>query len=282
MNDEVFGDVPIAAVEEFWDAHPCNIRHSPKPIGTREYFDDVERRKYFVEPHIPAFADFDRWRGKRVLEIGCGIGTTTTSFARAGASVTSVDLSAESAALTRRRADVYGISDRVQVLVGNAEELSTFLPVESYDLVWSFGVIHHSPHPERIVREVRRYMHGESELRLMVYSRVSYKLFWIMRQENVWDMNRIDQLIAKNSEAQTGCPVTYTYTPDSITALLKDYRVLDIAKAHIFTWDVEAYRRHEYKKDPAWADVSDEALASLEKELGWHTLVRAVLGGRTE
>jgi SAM-dependent methyltransferase len=276
MNEEVFGHVPIAAVEEFWNAHPCNIRHSPKPIGTREYFDDVERRKYFVEPHIPLFAEFDRWRGKRVLEIGCGIGTTTTSFARAGAFVTSVDLSAESVALTRRRADVYGISDRVQVVAGNAERLSTFLPVEPYDLVWSFGVIHHSPHPERIVGEVRQYMHAHSEFRLMVYSRVSYKLFWIMRQENVWDMNRIDELIAKNSEAQTGCPVTYTYTPDSIRKLLKDYRVLDISKAHIFTWDVEAYRQHEYKKDPAWAHVSDEELASLEKELGWHTLVRAV------
>jgi SAM-dependent methyltransferase len=277
MSDRTFADVPISAVEAFWNASPCNIRNSPHPVGSREYFDDLERRKYFVEPHIVSFADFDYWKGKRVLEIGCGVGTATISFARAGANVTAVDLSSESAALTRRRAEVFGLDHRVTVHVGDAEQLSSFLPVETYDLVFSFGVIHHSPHPDRIVSEARKYMDARSELRLMVYSRVSYKLFWIMRQENVWDMSRVDELIAKNSEAQTGCPVTYTYTPDSLRTLLKHFRILDISKAHIFTWDIGAYRQYEYQKDPAWAHVSDEELARLERELGWHTLVRAVL-----
>ena len=54
-------------VRQFWDHRPCNIRHSPKPLGTREYFDEVEARKYFVEPHIPRFALFDRWKGKSDL-----------------------------------------------------------------------------------------------------------------------------------------------------------------------------------------------------------------------
>ena len=70
-----FADTQISRVKEYWDQRPCNIRHSPAPIGSRQYFDEVEARKYFVEPHIPAFAQFDRWRGKKVLEIGCGIGT---------------------------------------------------------------------------------------------------------------------------------------------------------------------------------------------------------------
>jgi len=277
MHEQTFVDVPIDSVRDFWNAHPCNLRHSPQPVGTREYFDDVERRKYFVEPHIPVFAEFDKWKGKRVLEVGCGIGTTTMSFARAGAMVTAIDLSSESAALTRQRAEVYGVQDRVQVFVGDAEQLSSLVPVETYDLVWSFGVIHHSPHPDRIVQEIRKFMTPESEFRLMVYSRVSYKLFWIMKEEGIWDMGRIDELIARNSEAQTGCPVTYSYTYDSVRTLLQGYRVLDASKSHIFTWDIPAYRRYEYKKDAAWANVSDEELASLEKEIGWHMLVKAVL-----
>ena len=73
-------DQTLDIVEVFWNARPCNW-HSPKPVGTREYFDEVEQRKHFVEPHIPEFAQFDYWAGKRVLEAGCGIGTAAANFA---------------------------------------------------------------------------------------------------------------------------------------------------------------------------------------------------------
>jgi 2-polyprenyl-3-methyl-5-hydroxy-6-metoxy-1,4-benzoquinol methylase len=272
-----FADVPIERVREFWDRAPCNVRHSNKAVGTREYFDEVEQRKYFVEPHIPAFAAFPCWAGRRVLEIGCGIGTDTVSFARAGAHVTAVELSEASAALARTRAQVYGLGDRVTVHVGNAEALPDVLPRQTFDLVYSFGVVHHSPHPRRIVEHIRDYMTPESELRLMLYSRVSYKLFSIMKEEGVWDMARIDELIARRSEAQTGCPVTYTYHEEDARRLLDGFAISEIRKAHIFTWDVEAYKRHEYVKVPEWAGVSDRDLAALERELGWHLLIRARL-----
>ena len=274
--DQVFANVPIDRVRDFWNALPCNIRHSTKSVGTREYFDEVERRKYFVEPHIPEFADFPKWAGRRVLEIGCGLGTDTVNFARAGAEVTAVELSDESAALARRRAEVFGLTDRVTIHVGNAEELPQILAPQMFDLVYSFGVIHHSPNPRRILEQARRFMTPQSELRLMVYSRISYKLFWIMKQEGVWDLSRIDELVARHSEAQTGSPVTYTYTHETARALLEGFRILDIHKAHIFTWDIDAYTRYEYQKAPEWAGVDDAELARLERELGWHLLVRAV------
>ena len=275
--DHTFADVSIDRVRDFWNARPCNLRHSTKPIGSREYFDEVERRKYFVESHIPGFAEFPRWNGRRVLEIGCGLGTDTVSFARAGAQVTAIELSNESAALAGQRLAVYGLADRATIHIGDAEELPALVPQQPFDLVYSFGVIHHSPHPRRIVEHIRRYMTPDSELRLMVYSRISYKLFWIMKQEGIWDLSRIDELIARNSEAQSGCPVTYSYDAESAEALLDGFQILEMRKAHIFTWDVDAYTRHEYVKAPEWAHVSDRDLATLERELGWHLLVRARL-----
>jgi 2-polyprenyl-3-methyl-5-hydroxy-6-metoxy-1,4-benzoquinol methylase len=275
--NEPFADVSIDAVRDFWNARPCNIRHSAKEVGTRDYFDEVERRKYFVEPHIPAFAGFSRWKDRKVLEIGCGLGTDTVSFARAGANVTAVELSQTSAELARQRLEVYGLGDRVTIHVGDAEQLPSLIAPRTFDLVYSFGVIHHSPHPRRIVDHIKRYMGPMSELRLMVYSRISYKLFRIMKEENIWDMSRIDELIARNSEAQTGCPVSYTYTEQTAGELLAGFRLIDIRKAHIFTWDVDAYLDYEYRKAPEWANVSDVELAALERELGWHLLIRASL-----
>jgi hypothetical protein len=61
-----FQAVEIGRVAEYWDRRPCNVRHSTQPVGSREYFDEVENRKYFVESHIPGFAEFDKWRGKKV------------------------------------------------------------------------------------------------------------------------------------------------------------------------------------------------------------------------
>ncbi len=274
---ETFAHVPIEKVRGFWDARPCNIRHSSQVIGTREYFDEVERRKYFIEPHIPPFAEFPKWKDKRVLEIGCGIGTDTINLARAGARVTALDLSEASLTIARKRADVFGLSERIRFYCGDAEELDRVVPIEPYDLVYSFGVIHHTPHPDRVVQHIKKYMTPRSELRVMVYSKASYKVFWIMKEAGMWDMGRLDELVARASEAQTGCPVTYTYTLDGVRELLHGFEILEMRKAHIFTWDIAAYTRYEYRKDPAWANVDENRLAELEKELGWHILVRARL-----
>src|SRR5947207_15927712 len=115
----------IATVQAYWDRRPCNIRHSSAPVGTREYFDEVEARKYFVEPHIPGFAQFQRWAGKRVLEIGCGIGTDAVSFARAGAEYTAIELSETTLALARQRFDIFGLTGMFHH--ANAEPLNSVI-----------------------------------------------------------------------------------------------------------------------------------------------------------
>jgi SAM-dependent methyltransferase len=278
MNRSAFTDTSIDRVRDYWDRRPCNIRHSPAPIGTREYFDGVEARKYFVEPHIRDFAQHARWAGKRVLEIGCGIGTDTINFARAGAEVTAVDLSSRSLDIARQRADVYGLGQRIRFIEANAEQLSDFVAPEPYDLVYSFGVIHHSPRPERVLREVRaHFMAADSLFRMMVYHRRSWKVLGVLVRQAHGAVWRLDREIARASEAQTGCPVTYTYTADSITRLLtgSGFVVDDLFVDHIFPYRVNDYVEYRYVKTLPFRWLPAPVMRTFERRLGWHLCVTA-------
>lgn len=269
-------EAELEKVKNYWNARPCNIRHSIKEVGTKEYFDDVEKRKYFVEPHIPRFADFPAWKGKRVLEIGCGIGTDTISFARAGARVTTVDLSEKSIELAKKRAQVFGLSDKITFYAGNAEELSTFVPVEPYDLIYSFGVIHHTPHPERVIAELHKYAHPGTVVKVMVYHRHSWKVLDIILEYGHGAFWKLDKIIPKYSEAQVGSPFSYTYTKKTVRDLLKGFTVTEAYPEHIFPYRIPDYLKYKYVKVWYFRWLPEPAFRFMERHWGWHLCVTAV------
>jgi SAM-dependent methyltransferase len=251
----------IDVVQSYWNRRPCNIRHSQRAIGTKEYFDEVEARKYFVEPHIPGFAEFARWAGKSVLEIGCGLGTDATNFARAGARYTGVDVSDVSLDVARKRFDVFGLSG--EFIAGNAETLPAGLPAASFDLVYSFGVIHHTPDPRAVIESARHVVRGDGELRIMLYARHSWKALMI---EEGFDQ----------PEAQSGCPIALTYSHEQVEELLNGcFEVTAMRQAHIFPYVIEKYVRYEYELQPWFKAMPEELFAALERRLGWHLLITA-------
>lgn len=154
----------IETVAEYWNRRPCDIRHSPSEVGSRQYFD---------EPHIPAFAEFHRGRGKPVLEIGCGIGTDAVNFACAGADNPGIELSRISLDLARRRFEVFGLTGCL--IEGDAEKPSSLVDRTPFDLVYSFGVIHHTPNPQAVISEARQAISLDGEFRLTLYAKNSWK-----------------------------------------------------------------------------------------------------------
>jgi SAM-dependent methyltransferase len=157
-------------VRAFWQAHPCGTKFSEAEIGTREFFASLEAHRYEKEWHIPAAAQFARARGLRVLEIGCGIGTDAAQFAKAGADYTGVDLTDAAIELARKRFELFELSGKFQI--ADAENLG--FPDASFDVVYSHGVLHHTPDIGAAVQEIHRVLKPGGRAIVMLYHRGSY------------------------------------------------------------------------------------------------------------
>lgn len=162
-----------SGVQAHWEANPCG-RVDGLELGSREYFDRVEAERYRAEAMIPAFAQFWRWRGKRVLEVGVGQGTDFLQFARGGAELSGVDLTEVSVELASQRLADEGLA--ADLRQADAESLP--FPDGSFDLVYSWGVLHHTPDTLKAIDEVRRVVAPGGEARIMLYSRRSWTALW--------------------------------------------------------------------------------------------------------
>ena len=170
--------------------------------------------------------------------------------------------------------EVYGLKG--DLYCGNAEELDTFLPMEQYDFIYSFGVIHHSPKPHAIIKQLYKYLKPDGELRMMVYNAYSYKAFDMLHTYNKWHMPSMRKTIGYYSEAQTGSPVTFVYTAKEVESLLQPYFKIDkMWVDHVFTWDIEEYKKNNYVRAAAFEGITDEELTELAENMGLHRLVWA-------
>ncbi len=171
-----------AAVRQHWEREPCGtsdfIVGALQP-GTREWFAQVERHRYEAEPHIFAAAQFTRWAGKDLLEIGVGAGSDHLQFARAGVRCHGVDLTQAGIETARKHLALHGLTSDLRQ--ADAEHLP--YPDAAFDVAYSWGVIHHSERPEVIVAELHRVLRPGGTFIGMMYARhslVSYKL-WVRR-----------------------------------------------------------------------------------------------------
>lgn len=248
-------------IKQYWNDQPCNIRHSGNEVGSLDFFKEVSARRFQVEPHIPEFAGFHLWQGKQVLEIGPGIGSDAAEFARHGADYYGIDYSEESVKLARTRFKVEGLAGNFHC--GDASDKDMYKDLPQFDLVYSYGVIHHFPAIDKIINNVYHALKPGGEFRFMVYARDSWKQAMINKG--------LDQY-----EAQAGCPYAKSYTKDDIAALLgSQFHIERLRQDHCFMYNVEAYKQGRYELEPWFKAMPDAMREAVREYLGWHLLVKA-------
>ena len=160
----------IKVVESFWNANPCGMPRDWDTNDHRRIFEEGEKWRYSKQSRISKYADFNSSHGKKVLEIGCGIGTDGIQFARSGAIYTGVDLTDAAIQISKERFSLFG--QQGEFIKLNAETLP--FPDNYFDYIYSFGVIHHAPYPEKIVSEIYRVLKPGGKVTVMLYNRTSF------------------------------------------------------------------------------------------------------------
>lgn len=192
-----------ARVRSWWNARPCGIEVSRQAEGSRAFFDEVARHRYTQEAHIPEVFDFASWQGKRVLEIGCGLGTDLSRFAEAGAWCVGIDLTPRAVELSALHLAGRGLVGRF----ANADAESLAFRSASFDLVYAHGVLHHTPDTERAISEVHRLLRPGGTAIVMLYHKNSFN-YWV----NIRVFRRVGLLLLRS---KTGQAIVRTAMPGS-------------------------------------------------------------------
>jgi SAM-dependent methyltransferase len=156
-------------VRSYWNSQPCDSELSECERMTREFFLDVERQRYQLQPHILELISRIDWRGKQVLEVGAGIGTDARQIILRGATYTGINVDRGSTEATSQA--LHAFSLRGVALERDATALD--FPDGMFDVVYSFGVIQHIPEAQRAVAEIHRVLKPGGEVLAMLYNRSS-------------------------------------------------------------------------------------------------------------
>jgi ubiquinone/menaquinone biosynthesis C-methylase UbiE len=215
-------DSSLEEVKDYWEAASCGEELYLTGTDAEDY-DRQARDRYRLEPCILQFAQFERYRNRRVLEIGVGLGADHERFAEAGAHLTGIDLTDRAVAHVRRRLELRGLSSDLHT--GSAECLA--FPPDSFDLVYSWGVLHVTPDTPRAVREVLRVLKPGGEAKIMIYHKHSFVgyMLWLRYGLGRGKPNlSLSEIYARYLES----PGTKAYTISDAHSLFAGFDVISI------------------------------------------------------
>jgi SAM-dependent methyltransferase len=232
--------------------------------GTQEFFQEVERTRYALYPWLLSdYLQDERWRDKRVLEVGVGLGTDHLQLARAGARLAGVDLTPASIDYTHRLFELHSYHSDLSVADAEA------LPFEdlSFDCVYSFGVLHHTPDMAHAIREIHRVLRPNGMALIALYNRHSY--FYASRYSRFllrgeWRRSTVAEMRSR-FEHGTGNPLVVVSSRRELTNAFRPFSETSIEARHV--------PRHRF---PPWLlRAVDAPLRRIERRVGWYWMVEA-------
>jgi SAM-dependent methyltransferase len=247
-----------------WTAEPAGATlGDPYERGSREFFDEVERTRYGLYPWLLAeYLQAGRWTGQHVLEIGVGLGTDHLQLARAGARLTGVDLTPASIDYTRRLLELHGYQS--ELTVADAENLP--FKDSTFDSIYSFGVLHHTPDMNRAIGEIRRVLRPEGFALIALYNRHSYFYIWRLARFLVrgeWRRSSIEQMRA-NVEYGDGNPLVIVSSRRELYRAFEPFARVKIEARHLPLHRLPRGRRQ-----------LEVLLRPVGRRLGWYWIVEA-------
>jgi SAM-dependent methyltransferase len=160
----------IDHVREYWNRHIHDLEITRHPVGSRGFFDDLDQYHFEKLHHLLRLVPFESSRGKSILEVGCGAGVDLARFAKGGADVTGVDLSASAIALARANFEQQQLRGRFEIADGERLPFAD----DTFDLVFAHGVVQYTPDPRRLIEECRRVLKPGGDAIFQVYNRLSW------------------------------------------------------------------------------------------------------------
>jgi ubiquinone/menaquinone biosynthesis C-methylase UbiE len=257
---------------EQWSQDPCGAEYDREhELGTREFFDAIEHHRYTeYAAWMPRLMEFDKFRGARLLEIGCGMGTDLLQFSRGGARCIGIDLTPRSIEITRHRFRLYGAEGAFMISDGEC------LPFrdDSFDVVYSNGVLHHTPDTAGAIREVHRVLRPGGVAKVMLYHRHSLNYWFevILRRGVLGaeflrgrSAEEIMSRVIEHSDHEAR-PLVKVYSRKQARALFSLFKAVTV--------EVEQLTRAELRfLSPL---VSESMLDRLRKRIGWNVIVTAI------
>ena len=256
---------------EQWGQDPCGAETACEhDLGTREFFDAVEHNRYTeYAPWMPRLMGFKEFAGASLLEIGCGMGSDLLQFARGGALCTGVDLTPRSIEITRHRFALYGNEGSFMLADGEHLPFSS----DSFDVVYSNGVLHHTPDTAGAIREVHRVLRPGGVAKVMLYHRNSLNYWFeiVVRRGLLAgeylrgrSSEEIMSRVIEFSEHEAR-PLVKVYSRNEARELFKDFSEVGI--------EVEQLTRAELRfLSPL---ISEGLFSRLCKAIGWNVIITA-------